>query len=135
MPSRCSMWDSSMPPGPPPTIATRVRSMQNPPGAARLSLRQVRDEARESRSSSKHLEIFAVLPVRHFGLQTIDLRVLDVDIIVHERRPQRVAEERIVVQRKHRLAQRLRQQRGLGLVGRIGRWTGIELAVGAAEGG
>src|SRR4029453_18555372 len=52
---------------------------------------------------SKHLEIFAVLPVRYFGLKALDLGVLDVDVIIHKLRAQRSPEERIVVQREHRL--------------------------------
>ena len=78
---------------------------------------------------SKHLEIFAVLPVRRFGLKPLDLGVLDVDVIIHELRPQRLPEERIVLQRKHRLAQALRQQRSLGFVRCIGLWPRIELAI------
>jgi hypothetical protein len=46
---------------------------------------------------SKHLEIFAVLPIRHFGLEAIDLGVLDVDVIIHELAAQRLAKERIVL--------------------------------------
>src|SRR5438876_3650079 len=78
---------------------------------------------------SKHLEIFAMLPVRHLGLKPLDLRVLDMNVIIHELRPQRLPEERIVLQRKHRLAQALRQQRSLGFVRCIGRWPRIELAI------
>ena len=50
----------------------------------------------ERAAPSKHLEIFAVLPVRHLGLKPLDLRVLDVDVIIHELRAQRLPEERIV---------------------------------------
>ena len=46
---------------------------------------------------SKHLEIFALLPVRHFGLKMLDFGVLDVDVVVDKARPECVAEERIVV--------------------------------------
>ena len=46
--------------------------------------------------TSKHLEIFALLPVRHFGLKALDLGVLDVDIVVDKAGAQRVAKERIV---------------------------------------
>jgi hypothetical protein len=35
---------------------------------------------------SKHLKVFTVLPVRHLGLKPLDLRVLDVDVIIHELR-------------------------------------------------
>src|SRR4051794_11909573 len=41
---------------------------------------------------SKHLEIFAMLPVRHFRLKTLDLGVLDMDVVVHELGPQRLPE-------------------------------------------
>ncbi len=50
----------------------------------------------------KHLEIFALFPVRHFGLEALDLGVLDVDVVVDKARAQRVAEERIVLQRNPR---------------------------------
>jgi hypothetical protein len=53
---------------------------------------------------SKHLEIFALFPVRDFGLETLDLGVLDANVIVDELRAQRVAEKRIVLQREYRLA-------------------------------
>jgi hypothetical protein len=55
---------------------------------------------------SKHLEIFTLFPVRDFGLEAFDFGVLDVDVIVDEFRTQRLAEERIVVEREHRFAQR-----------------------------
>ena len=70
-----------------------------------------------------------MFPVRHLRLKPLDLGVLDVHVIIHEFRPERAAEKRIVLQREHRLAQALRQQRGLGLVGRICRRPGIELAI------
>ena len=55
------------------------------------------------------------------------------DVIVDELRAQRVAEKRIVLQREHRLAQRLRQQRGLRLIGRVRRRPGIEPAIDAIQ--
>ena len=82
---------------------------------------------------SKHLEILAVLPVRHLGLKPLDLRVLDVDVVIDELRAQRLPEERIVVQREHRFAQALRQKRRLRLIWRIRRRPRIELAVDAIE--
>ena len=39
---------------------------------------------------SKHLEIFALLPLRDFGLEAFDLGVLDVDVIVDERGTERL---------------------------------------------
>src|SRR6266481_10050151 len=35
---------------------------------------------------SKHLEIFAMLPVRHFRLETLDLGILDVHVVIDELR-------------------------------------------------
>jgi len=58
---------------------------------------------------SKHLEIFALFPVRHLRLEALDFGVLDVDVIIDKARAQRVAEERIVFQRIQGFAQRLRQ--------------------------
>ena len=49
---------------------------------------------------SKHLEIFALLPVRHLGLEALDLGVLDVDVVVDEFRAERLAEKRIVLERR-----------------------------------
>ena len=46
---------------------------------------------------SKHLEIFAVLPVGHFRLEALDLGVLDMHVIVDELRTERVAEERVLL--------------------------------------
>ena len=86
-----------------------------------------------ARDTLKHLEIFALFPVRDFGLEAFDLGVLDVDVIVDELRAQRVAEKRIVLQREHRLAQCLRQQRGLRLIGRVRRRAGIEGAIDAVQ--
>jgi hypothetical protein len=54
------------------------------------------------RRLSKHLEIFALFPVRHLGLEALDLGVLDVDVVVDKARPEGVAEEGILVQRIHR---------------------------------
>ena len=45
------------------------------------------------RRPSKHLEIFAVLPVRYLGLKPLDLGVLDVNVIIDEFRAQRLPEE------------------------------------------
>jgi hypothetical protein len=60
-------------------------------------------------SPSKHLEIFALFPVRYFGLEALDFGVLDVDVVVDEAGAERIAEERIILQREHRLTQCLRQ--------------------------
>jgi len=60
--------------------------------------------------ASRHLEIFALFPIRHFGLEALDLGVLDVDVVVGKSRPQRLVEERIVLQRGYRFPQGLRQQ-------------------------
>ena len=38
----------------------------------------------EFAANLKHLEIFAMLPVRHLGLKPLDLGVLDVNVIVDE---------------------------------------------------
>src|ERR1700709_2542410 len=38
---------------------------------------------------SKHLEILSLLPVRHLGLEALDLRILDVNVVVDKRRAQR----------------------------------------------
>src|ERR1700681_1955995 len=46
---------------------------------------------------SNHLEIFALLPFRDFGLKALDLGVLDVDVVVDEASAQRLAEEGIVL--------------------------------------
>jgi hypothetical protein len=62
------------------------------------------DELRVRSHISKHLEIFALFPVRDFGLEALDFRVLDVDVIVDEFRAQRVAEKWIILQREYRLA-------------------------------
>ena len=59
--------------------------------------------------SSKHLEIFALFPFRHFGLETLDLGGLDVGVIVDELGAERLAEECILAQRGDRLAQALWQ--------------------------
>src|SRR5690242_2482176 len=109
MPSRCSICDSSVPAGPPPTIATCVRSIMRPPRRSTLSAAHRQGNRRRDLSLSKQLEIFAMLPVRDLGLEAIDLGILDVDVVVHERRAQRVAEERVVVKREHRLPQALWQ--------------------------
>src|SRR3954451_11232988 len=69
---------------------------------------------------SEHLEIFAVFPVRDFGLEALDLGLLDVDVVVDELGAERGAKERVGIKRDNRLAQGLRQQIGLGLIGRIG---------------
>ena len=58
---------------------------------------------------SKHLEIFALLPVRHFGLEALDLGVLDVDVIIDELGAERLAEEWIFFQRDDGFPERLRQ--------------------------
>lgn len=39
-------------------------------------------------SGSKHLEIFAVLPVGHLGREAVDLGILDVGVIIDELRPE-----------------------------------------------
>src|SRR6266700_8158689 len=78
-----------------------------------------RRASRTSESCSKHLEIFAVLPVGDLGLEAFDLSVLDVRVVVDELRAQRLPEERVVLQRIDRLTQGLRQQCRLGLVGRV----------------
>src|SRR5437868_3544416 len=80
-----------------------------------------------SREILEHLEIFAMLPFRHLGLETFDLGVLDVDVIVDEFFSERAAEERIVVECGDRLAQRLRQQHRPGLIRCVGGGAGIEL--------
>src|SRR6185312_4921046 len=105
---------------------------QTVPGAYTiLRLRKAGSPAR----LSKHLEILTLLPVRDLGLETLDLGGLDVNVIVHERCPELLTEERIVAQRRHRLPQRFRQQLGARLVGRIRRQRRIELAVDAVEAG
>src|SRR5689334_23153540 len=48
----------------------------------------------------EHLEIFAMLPVRDFGLETLDLHLLDVHVIVDEARAERSSEEWIGVERR-----------------------------------
>src|SRR5688572_33412489 len=92
-----------------------------------------RDDVRGEYAASKHLEIFAMLPLRNFRLEPFNLGILDVDVIVDELFSERPAEKRIVVERKHRLTQRLRQQRRLGLIGRVGGGAGIKLAVDTVE--
>src|SRR6202158_1367895 len=42
---------------------------------------------------SKHLEIFALFPVRYFGLEALDFGVLDVDVVVDKAGAERVAKE------------------------------------------
>src|SRR5713101_5690322 len=44
---------------------------------------------------SKHFEIFALFPFRHFGLEAIDFGVLDVNVVVDELGAERLAEEGI----------------------------------------
>src|SRR4029078_11845089 len=66
---------------------------------------------------SKYLEIFAVLPVGHLGQEAVDLGILDVGVIIDELGTELFAEERIVLQRADRIAQRLRQETRLGFVG------------------
>lgn len=73
-----------------------------------------------------------MLPVRHLGQEAIDLGVLDVGVVVDEFGPELVA-ERIVLQRGDRIAQRFRQWQRFGLVGRVRRGAGVELAVDAVE--
>ncbi len=46
---------------------------------------------------SEHLEIFALLPFGDVRLETLDLRRLDVDVVVHQLRPHGVAEERVLL--------------------------------------
>ena len=70
--------------------------------------------------SSKHFEIFALFPVRHLGLEALDLGVLDVDVIVDKARAERVAEERIVLQRVDGFPQCSGQSCGLRLIRRVG---------------
>ena len=79
------------------------------------------DELRDRRQPSKHLEIFAMLPVGNLRLKPLDLGVLDVNVIVDELGAERAAEKRIVVEREHRFAQTFRQQcrLGAGYGGRI----------------
>jgi hypothetical protein len=52
----------------------------------------------------KHLEIFAVLPFRNFGLEAFDLGVLDIDVVINEFGAHRIAEERVILQRGRRFA-------------------------------
>src|SRR5205085_7865094 len=91
--------------------------------------------SRPGMTHSKHLEILALFPVRDVGLKTLDLGVLDVDVVIDEFRAQAVAEKRIVLQRRYRLAQGFWQQRRGGLVRRIRRRPGIEGAIDAVEAG
>src|SRR5260370_31630122 len=67
-------------------------------------------ERGQKSQKSKHLEIFALLPVRHLGLKTLDLGVLDVDVIVDKAGAERLAEKVVGLQRDHRFGQRPRQQ-------------------------
>src|SRR5262245_14550451 len=66
-----------------------------------LTPAQAGNEPKEARETSKRLEIFAVLPVRHLGLEAGDLRVLDPQQVVHEVRTQRLAEEGVEIGRAH----------------------------------
>src|SRR4051794_34842776 len=72
-------------------------------------------------AASNNLEIFALVPVRYVGLEDFECGGLDMDVVVDKSRAERVAEERIVVQRGYRLAQCFRQQRGLCLIRRVRR--------------
>src|SRR5258706_1101879 len=84
-------------------------------------------------SASEHFEVFALLPLGDFRLESLDFRVLDVDVVVDELSAQRFAEEGIVPERKHRLTQRGRQKARLRLVGRIGRRSRIERPVDSVQ--
>ena len=81
---------------------------------------------------SKHLEIFAVFPVRHLGLEALEFGALDVNVVIDKAGAERLAEKRIVLERDHRFPQALRQERGFRFVRRIGGRTGIERAIDAA---
>src|SRR5205814_3991260 len=74
---------------------------------------------------SKNPEVFALFPIRHFGLEALDLGVFNVDVIFDKSRAERIAEKPILFQRQHRFAKRLRQRRGLCLIRRVGgrTWT------------
>ena len=60
------------------------------------------------KSGSIHLEVFAVLPVGHLGLEAGDLGVLDGQQVVDEAGAQLLAEEGVAAQRGDRLGQALR---------------------------
>src|SRR5207237_1076550 len=49
--------------------------------------------------ASEHLEIFALLPVGHFGVEAIDLGGLDEGVVVDEGGAERVAKEGVGLQR------------------------------------
>src|SRR6266702_5784448 len=85
--------------------------------------------------ASEHFEVFALLPIGYFCLEALDLGEFDVGVIVDHCRAHGVAEERIVLQREHRLAQRFWQQRGVALVRRVRRRAGIQRPIDAIEAG
>src|SRR4051794_20160004 len=64
---------------------------------------------RRAAGRSKDLEIFAMLPVGHFGLEALDLGILDVNVIIDKPGAERIAKEVILLQRRHRLGKRLWQ--------------------------
>src|SRR5580692_4842048 len=82
---------------------------------------------------SKHLEIFALLPVRDFGLEAFELRVLDVVIVIDKACAELFAEETIGLQRVECLAQRFRECGRLRFVRRIGRRRRLGCAIDAIE--
>ena len=48
-------------------------------------------------SASEHLKIFALFPLRYFGLEALDFGVLDVNVVVDKFAAQRLAKEAIVL--------------------------------------
>src|SRR5450631_3243391 len=74
----------------------RTRNLEIP----RCAIAHLRSGAdapsRNDAQISKHLEIFALFPVRHFGLEALDFGVLDMNVVVDKSRAQRLAKERIV---------------------------------------
>src|ERR1700684_3594691 len=99
----------------------------------RKNVKRFSEKIMPKQGDSKHLEIFAMLPVRHFGLEALDLRLLDVHVVIDEAGAERFAEEWIGVECGDSLLQRFRQKICLGLVRRIGGRAGIKLAVDAVE--
>src|SRR4051794_37596977 len=81
------------------------------------------------RSPSECREILALLPVAHFGIEAVDLGLLQLQVIVDEEIAEAGAENLVVAQGRQRLLERARQQRRLGLVGRVGGRAGLGLAL------
>src|SRR6266508_2537734 len=68
----------------------------------------------------KQRKILPLLPVADFQIESVDLSVLQLEIVIDEEIPEACPQGLVLAKRRQRLAERARQGRRLGRIRRVG---------------